>query len=96
MSVHKAGIRPPQNEIFKPVSGVLDNVEQFTNHFDDGLLQADKTIHSLIDELKEKGCLGNSLVVITSNHGQFLGEKRIFDHAKRPQEVEIDHPASGA
>ena len=92
MSVHEAGIRHPENEVYQPAAGALGDVEKFTNHNDNGLIQADKMIRDLLGELDRKGFLKNSLVVITSDHGQSLGEKGFFGHAKNLNREELAIP----
>ena len=92
MSVHEAGIRHPENEIYQPAAGSLGDVAQFTNHNDNGLIQADKIIRDLLGALDRKGFLENSLVVITSDHGQSLGEKGVFGHAKNLHREELAIP----
>ncbi len=92
MSVHEAGIRHPESEVYQPAAGALGDVEKFTNHYDNGLFQADQMIRDLISELDRKGFLKNSLVVITSDHGQSLGEKGFFGHAKNLNREELAIP----
>jgi len=52
----------------------------FTNNYDNGVLQMDAIIGSLLKSLKSKGYLENSLVVITGDHGDGLGEHGKYSH----------------
>lgn len=51
------------------------------NHYDNGVLQADNYIKTLLTILKEKQYLKNSIVVITADHGELLGEHGLYTHA---------------
>ena len=59
-------VLPKQREDRKP--------ERIRNFYDNGVTQADAMIHQLFQILGEKKYLDNSLVVITSDHGEALGE----------------------
>lgn len=92
MSVHETGIRQPGNVLYQPASGALGDREAFTNHYDNGLHQADDIIHSALDTLAAKGYLADSLVIITADHGQSLGEKGVYGHAKNLAREELAIP----
>jgi hypothetical protein len=49
--------------------------EQMRNHYDNSVLQADGCIAGIMGELRHKGYLDNALVVVTSDHGEALGER---------------------
>lgn len=92
MSVHETGIREPGNELYQPASGALGDREAFTNHFDNGLHQVDAFIQDALDTLAAKGYLADSLVIITADHGQSLGEKGVYGHAKNLAREELAIP----
>jgi glucan phosphoethanolaminetransferase (alkaline phosphatase superfamily) len=56
------------------------------NFYDNGVLKADSIIDSLLAALQSKGYLQNSLVVITADHGDSLGEHGLFKHANSVRE----------
>lgn len=60
---------PPQFQKF-PVKNRTDYVPQYKNE----LLYLDWVIASIIDELKNSGLLDHTLVIITDDHGEMLGE----------------------
>ena len=51
--------------------------------YDSGISYADSQIDRLLSRLDEFGLLDNTLVVVTSDHGESLGEKGLFKHAVR-------------
>ena len=52
----------------------IEKYGDLTPFYVNELLYMDWTITSLIDQLKESGLLDNTLVVITADHGEMLGE----------------------
>jgi glucan phosphoethanolaminetransferase (alkaline phosphatase superfamily) len=54
----------------------------YSNFYDNGVYNADATIQKVLDLLNEKGYLQNTLVVITADHGEMLGEHGKFSHTK--------------
>jgi hypothetical protein len=56
------------------------------NFYDNGVLKVDSIIASLLDTLESKGYLHNTLVVITADHGESLGEHGLFKHANSVRE----------
>ncbi|TAG06304.1 MAG: hypothetical protein EAZ43_02140 [Betaproteobacteria bacterium] len=54
---------------------------EMRNFYDNGVLQADAKIEEIYAILREKGCLQDSIVVITADHGEFLGEYGRVQHA---------------
>jgi len=51
-----------------------------TDLYDAGIAYTDSILGKLLKELSDKGILANTLVVITSDHGESLGEKNLFGH----------------
>jgi len=75
MSVHVTGLAKEEYSRFQPVTiseGSLLKIR--TNRYDNSVLQADAHIQKIMKKLEERGYLDNSLVVITSDHGENLGE----------------------
>lgn len=63
-----------------------------TNYYDNGVLTADGVIETLLRELGQKGYLRRTLVVITADHGESLGEHGIFGHANSVREEVLKVP----
>lgn len=51
-----------------------------TNAYDGSIAYLDHQIGALLDELKSRGLLDNTLVIITGDHGEEFGEHGIVDH----------------
>jgi glucan phosphoethanolaminetransferase (alkaline phosphatase superfamily) len=96
MSVHQAGYfdekyrkyAPSQNFIrfeFDPGYNHSPRDDgEFVNMYDDRILQADDIIRQVMECLKKKGYLNNSLGVVTADHGQLLGEHGKLGHGPNP------------
>lgn len=63
-----------------------------TNFYDKGVLEADRIIDQLLKMLETKNYLRNSLVVITADHGESLGEFGLFAHANSVHEQVLKIP----
>jgi arylsulfatase A-like enzyme len=50
--------------------------------YDDGVKYVDDYIGHLVDELRRRGLADNTLVVITSDHGESLGQHHLRTHGK--------------
>lgn len=50
--------------------------------YDDGIAYLDDQLGRLFDELGRRKLLENTLVIVTSDHGEHLGEHRLYGHAK--------------
>jgi arylsulfatase A-like enzyme len=48
--------------------------------YDASLRDLDKATGALFDTLRERGVLDNTIVVVTSDHGEHLGEHHLLDH----------------
>ena len=48
--------------------------------YDAALLELDELFGSLLETLDERGLLQNTIVALTSDHGEHLGEQHMFDH----------------
>ncbi|MFZ6750019.1 sulfatase-like hydrolase/transferase [Undibacterium sp. Ren11W] len=97
LSAHIVGKKDPQFLRYTPAKNylLLSNgkpEQQYTNFYDNGVLQADAVIKQLLDTLKEKKYLENSLVVITADHGEALGEHNIFMHTNSVIEEALHIP----
>lgn len=68
------------------------DAEELSNHYDNGVLQADAMIGSIFEALGEKGYLANSLAMISSDHGEALGEHGHVSHARFLYQKEMSVP----
>jgi glucan phosphoethanolaminetransferase (alkaline phosphatase superfamily) len=62
------------------------------NFYDNGVVRADAIINELLALLLRKGYLQNTLVVITADHGESLGEHGLFTHANSVREEVLNIP----
>jgi arylsulfatase A-like enzyme len=62
------------------------------NAYDDSIAHLDREIGALLDELDRRGALESTVVVITSDHGESLGEHDFFNHGKSLYWNEIHVP----
>jgi arylsulfatase A-like enzyme len=60
--------------------------------YDDCIGYLDTQIGKLMDELKSRGLLENTLVVITSDHGEEMGEHGLFGHGRSLYSQEVHVP----
>ena len=51
------------------------------NHYDAAIAYLDSQVTQLLSALAERGMLENTMVVITSDHGELFGENGLFGHA---------------
>lgn len=92
MSTHTAGKHLSHFETFKPHQSYANKLwrgspkQEHTNHYDNGVLQADAVIKELLYLLKNKNYLTNTIVIITADHGEGLGEHHMFGHANSVRE----------
>jgi glucan phosphoethanolaminetransferase (alkaline phosphatase superfamily) len=84
MSVHFAGVKHEAFRRFQPwfvrqdFASIVNSTRDLValmNNYDNGVLEADDTIRRLFDALDRKGYLANSIVVITADHGEGLGDR---------------------
>ena len=60
--------------------------------YDDCLGYIDEQLGLLFDELQRRGVLDQTLIVVTSDHGEGLGEHNLFDHGESLYRTEIRVP----
>ncbi len=61
-----------------------DRIRNIVDQYDRELLIQDEALAQLWHELEGRGLLRNAIVVITSDHGEFLGENGYFEHTTLP------------
>jgi len=69
-----------------------DPPQSAVNFYDNGVMKADSMIDALLQQLQNKGYLRNTLVVITADHGESLGEHGLFTHANSVREEVLRVP----
>lgn len=103
MSAHPLGARhgsgatyAPAANYALPVSREVESSqrpsERAINYYDNGVLQADAVIGGILEALGRKGYLENTVVAITADHGEALGEHGMFAHANSVREEVLRVP----
>lgn len=64
----------------------------YTNYYDNGIRQSDHIIEQLLSILESKNYLDNALVIITSDHGEALGEHNLLVHTNSVREEVLHIP----
>lgn len=57
-----------------------DELEVMAATYDACLAELDQLFHELLESLRSKGLLENTVVVLTADHGEHLGERHLLDH----------------
>ena len=57
--------------------------EKIINLYDLEIKYTDKAINDLLNKLKEENCLENSIIIISSDHGEAFGEHGAFGHGDK-------------
>ena len=95
-SAHETGLLLDTYAIYKPFKKSITtqhlNDQSAINEYDNKVTQADDIIRQLFDALDRKGYLKNSMVVITADHGQGLGEHGISGHVDWLYEPQVSVP----
>lgn len=95
-SSHETGLLLDKYALYKPCKKSLTtrgmNDEAAVNEYDNKVLQADDMIRQLFGALVKKGYLKNSLVVITADHGQGLGEHGVSGHVDWLYDPQVSVP----
>jgi arylsulfatase A-like enzyme len=60
--------------------------------YDNCLAYVDARLGELVDELERRGVLEQTLVIVTADHGEGLGEHALFDHGESLYRAEIRVP----
>lgn len=101
MSAHCNGVKLPKLRPWQPSEDGLDcpRVEaglydslSLSNTYDNGVLQTDHIIRSLFEVFKEFQMLDDALIVITSDHGEALGEHNHWGHVYKLYQEDISIP----
>ena len=57
-----------------------EDVRMANDVYDDSILYLDQQLGNLIEELKRAGALEDTLIIVTSDHGEHLGDHQLFFH----------------
>jgi arylsulfatase A-like enzyme len=60
--------------------------------YDNCLAYVDTRLGELVDELQRRGVLDQTIVIVTADHGEGLGEHELFDHGQSLYRTEIRVP----
>ncbi|MFT6033371.1 MAG: glucan phosphoethanolaminetransferase (alkaline phosphatase superfamily) [Arenicella sp.] len=87
MGVHGIGLRFTDGQVQVADPSVRDQtiirnrtVGEFVQRYHDGIRQSDDTIRDIFSWLEKEGLLERAVVIITSDHGESLGEHGRLDH----------------
>jgi len=104
MSTHMLSKHDDAEAHFKPArsyvlrfhdqdSGAASTVEESAiNYYDNGVRKSDRMVRALLDMLEAKGYLRDTLVAITADHGEGLGEHGMFVHMNSVREEVLRIP----
>jgi glucan phosphoethanolaminetransferase (alkaline phosphatase superfamily) len=97
MSAHLLGKRLDAYRHFMPSASyarVSESAPQqrFTNFYDNGVLQYDDFVRQILETLGAKKYLDDAIVIITSDHGESLGERGLMAHANGVHEPVLHIP----
>ena len=85
--------RRPSNPYFRFVTGKLDEAEharyadRVTDAYDHAILVADRNLEAVWEVFEGRGLLGDHRVVVTSDHGEHLGEHGLLRHGSATWET---------
>ena len=68
------------------------DIQLASDAYDDCLAYLDEQLGRLFDELDRSGVLGNTLVIVTADHGEQFGEHDLYCHASSLYDPEIHVP----
>jgi arylsulfatase A-like enzyme len=69
-----------------------DELENFVALYDEDVLTADRAFGELLNELDARGLLENTLVVVTSDHGEEFGERGKMNHVETVHATSVRVP----
>jgi len=69
-----------------------DDIELARDCYDDCLAYLDEQLGDLFDELQQRHVLDDTLLIITADHGEHLGEQKLFGHGCSLYQPELHVP----
>jgi arylsulfatase A-like enzyme len=69
-------------DAFRPAKWEMSpaEVQSEVAEYDGAIAYIDRELTQLIDELAKRGLLENTVLIVTSDHGEHIGEHRLFGH----------------
>jgi len=67
-------------------------IQSVLDAYDDGIAYLDEQLGRLVDDLDWLGLLASTLVIVTADHGEHLGEHQLYGHASSLYDAEIHVP----
>ena len=97
MSAHVLGRRDRASPTYTPSANYAlpanrGSAQRVVNFYDNGVVQSDATIGGLLATLERKGYLRDTVVAITADHGESLGEHGLYQHANSVREQALRVP----
>src|SRR5262249_3466064 len=77
----KFGDGGPQPDLMVRRTWSPQEIQRSIDAYDGALSYLDEQLGILLDKLKNQHLLENTLIVVTSDHGEQFGEHGLFDHA---------------
>jgi arylsulfatase A-like enzyme len=71
---------------------INEGFQSYHDHYDTAIAYLDRQVGLLIDELERRGLLENTLVILTSDHGEQLGEHGVIAHGASLYRPEVHVP----
>ena len=87
----RPGIHPPQwiRPMREADAGMLIEVQLARDAYDNCIASLDHDVGQLIDELRTRGVLEKTLLILTADHGEQFGEHGTFGHGLSLYEPEV-------
>ncbi len=87
MTTHFLGDVSIKNKAFFPEKRCsrLDfsySIDVCFNKYDNAVIQFDFNVNKILENLEKNNLLKKSIVIISADHGEYLGEKGLFSHAQ--------------
>ena len=99
---YRFGVKPRRTADFIVLIEYWDSVDKRNlrpiyrrmalDSYDNCIAYLDKRLGELFDELQKRGLLDETLVIVTSDHGEGLGDHGLFDHGESLYRNEIRVP----
>ena len=101
-AAHRFGLKPESRDDFQVLNDHWDSIDKLRlppryrafarDSYDNCIAHLDEGLGKLLDELAGRGVLDRTLVIVTSDHGEGLGEHDLFDHGESLYRTEIRVP----
>jgi len=74
----------------QPVDSSL--ARQVIDQYDTAIANLDQQVGALLDRLEREGAAGDTVIVVTSDHGEYFGEHHLVEHSKDVYQEAIQVP----